>query len=491
MKRYVLINCLFCLFLMLCSELAQANKASDYIKTMVDSTVRPEDDLYGYVNGTWAKGLSALKKSTCTVTVEDAQREIAAQCIAGKGELRNNKVNLLYNSLIDAKMDDLRSAVESEMNTVVNINDKKDIPNLIFSLNKIGVKNILGINVVLNSNANRPNDSKWNVDIKAFKTNCNTEDKKSDSSNVAPSAKAIQDDFRQLLNRDISGDMAGKILNISKIVASFACVYKDSAQISLLDLKQEMHVWDKRYWNENFLDLPQFKKDNVSIHAMKYIDNYLNLLDENVFNKYDLESLKTYFKYLILLRYKQVLSISSISLSNKDRFVKDLVVDVVGSDLTSACFKDYVDSRKTKITGMFENIITAYKDAVRHTEYWSDKTKSVANAKLQNLTHNLEIGYSPFYNDYSEVVITNKDPIGNLHRIYESQYEHMVKNIGSNLDFDPSAWDINKGTNYNILTNKIYLHIGAITPPNFYDSDDFTAFNYGSFGTVLAHEISH
>lgn len=148
---------------------------------------------------------------------------------------------------------------------------------------------------------------------------------------------------------------------------------------------------------------------------------------------------------------------------------------------------------KQKATDMVGNIKLAFADRIRQLDWMSDSTKEMALKKLN--TFRVKIGYPEKWIDYSSLEV-NKDPgeasfYGNLvnANVFESK-RHLSK-LGKPVDRE--EWSMTPQTvnaYYNPLFNEIVFPAAILQPP-FYDYRADEAVNYGGIGAVIGHEISH
>jgi putative endopeptidase len=144
---------------------------------------------------------------------------------------------------------------------------------------------------------------------------------------------------------------------------------------------------------------------------------------------------------------------------------------------------------KNRMMGLVNNLIEAYRISINELDWMSPETKIKAIEKLEKF--NPKIGYPDKWRDYSSLLITPDDLIGNLERINLFGQEIEYAKIGSPVD--RSEWFMTPQTvnaYYNPGLNEIVFPAAILQPP-FFDLEADDAANYGGIGAVIGHEIGH
>ena len=95
------------------------------------------------------------------------------------------------------------------------------------------------------------------------------------------------------------------------------------------------------------------------------------------------------------------------------------------------------------------------------------------------------------WKDYSKLVITPDDLVGNVARARAVSYQMEIAKLGKPIDRD--EWGMTPQTvnaYYNPEKNEIVFPAAILQPPFFNAAAD-DAVNYGGIGAVIGHEISH
>jgi len=169
-------------------------------------------------------------------------------------------------------------------------------------------------------------------------------------------------------------------------------------------------------------------------------------------------------------------------------------VGLVESLMGDAVGKLYVDrhfppSHKARMDELVANLREAYRVSITNLEWMTPETRQRALAKLDKFTP--KIGYPARWRDYSNLVIDAGDLYGNYLRGQAVEHDRELAKLGSEVDRD--EWFMTPQTvnaYYNPGMNEIVFPAAILQPP-FFDAEADDAANYGGIGAVIGHEIGH
>ena len=144
---------------------------------------------------------------------------------------------------------------------------------------------------------------------------------------------------------------------------------------------------------------------------------------------------------------------------------------------------------KTRMDTLVANLREAYRISITDLEWMTPATRQRALAKLDKFT--AKIGYPERWRDYSTLVIAQDDLYGNVIRGAEVGFGREAAKLGGPVDRD--EWFMTPQTvnaYYNPGMNEIVFPAAILQPP-FFDADADDAANYGGIGAVIGHEIGH
>ncbi|WP_156428037.1 M13 family metallopeptidase [Mycobacterium sp. GA-1999] len=166
--------------------------------------------------------------------------------------------------------------------------------------------------------------------------------------------------------------------------------------------------------------------------------------------------------------------------------VENLMGDAVGKLYVERHFPPHAKQRMDELVA---NIREAYRVSINSLDWMTPATREKALAKLDKFTP--KIGYPVKWRDYSNLVIERDDLYGNYRRGYAFEYDREMAKLGGPVDRD--EWFMTPQTvnaYYNPGMNEIVFPAAILQPP-FFDADADDAANYGAVGAVIGHEIGH
>ncbi|WP_338087981.1 M13 family metallopeptidase [Nocardioides lijunqiniae] len=169
-------------------------------------------------------------------------------------------------------------------------------------------------------------------------------------------------------------------------------------------------------------------------------------------------------------------------------------VALVEGALGEAVGKEYVARHfpprsKELMDDLVANLLAAYRDSISTLDWMTEETKQRAYEKLG--TFRPKIGYPEKFRDYSALSISAGDLLGNVAAASAFETDRQLAKIGSPVDLD--EWFMLPQTvnaYYNPGTNEICFPAGILQKP-FFSPDAHPAENYGGIGAVIGHEIGH
>jgi len=169
-------------------------------------------------------------------------------------------------------------------------------------------------------------------------------------------------------------------------------------------------------------------------------------------------------------------------------------VALVEGGLGEAVGREYVARHfpprsKELMDDLVANLLEAYRQSIAALDWMGEETKQRAFEKLD--TFRPKIGYPVKWRDYSALDIDKGDLLGNVLAIAAFDTDRQLQKIGAPVDRD--EWFMLPQTvnaYYNPGTNEICFPAGILQKP-FFDPDADPAENYGGIGAVIGHEIGH
>ncbi len=171
-----------------------------------------------------------------------------------------------------------------------------------------------------------------------------------------------------------------------------------------------------------------------------------------------------------------------------------LAIAEINGALGFAVGKQYVErhfppAARARMMTMVNNLMRAYGDSIDGLTWMGPATKEEAKKKLAAIS--TKIGYPDVWRDYSALEVRAGDALGNRIRAARFDYARSTSRVGKTVD--RSEWGMTPQTvnaYYNPSGNEIVFPAAILQPP-FFDLNADDAVNYGAIGGVIGHEIGH
>jgi putative endopeptidase len=166
--------------------------------------------------------------------------------------------------------------------------------------------------------------------------------------------------------------------------------------------------------------------------------------------------------------------------------VENLMGDAVGRLYVE---RHFPPGAKARIDVLVGNLRKAYRVSIESLDWMTPETRQRALAKLDKFV--AKIGYPDKWRDYSKLRVDRADLYGNFRRGYTVNHDRELAKLGSPVDRD--EWFMTPQTvnaYYNPGMNEIVFPAAILQPP-FFDAEADDAANYGGIGAVIGHEIGH
>ena len=151
--------------------------------------------------------------------------------------------------------------------------------------------------------------------------------------------------------------------------------------------------------------------------------------------------------------------------------------------------RHYPPAAKARMDQLVANLRAAFASSIDELEWMGPETRREAHAKLDSFT--VKIGYPEKWKEYQGLVVRRDDLVGNVLRAREVNHRREVRKLGQPID--RTEWLMTPQTvnaYYYPPANEIVFPAAILQPP-FFDMNADDAVNYGGIGAVIGHEISH
>jgi putative endopeptidase len=481
----------------------------------IDTSIRPQDDLYRYVNNGWLKSttIPADKSNYGTFTMLFDQSldrlkiivDEASKSNAEKGT-ETQKVGDFYKSYLDeAKVEALgMKAIESYLKEVDAIQDREALAKWFAHAQHLGIPGPIRFFV----NQDQKNATQYIGYFYQSGLGLPDRDyyfKDDDKSKEFRTAyvKHIETMFGYAGFPDPAGS-AKKIYALEEQLAKGQWTrvenrdpQKTYNKVEAGNLKTLTPEFD---WNDFVSGLGIAKQPAVIVSQPTYISAYGEAL-----KSVPLDDWKLYAKWHVLSSAAPYLS-KQFEQENFNFYSKTLkgtqeqeprwkrAVEDIDQLMGEAVGKIYVQKYfppedKARMEQLVRNLLAAYDHSIQGLDWMSPETKKAAKEKLSKFTY--KIGYPDKWRDYSSLQITADDLVGNVIRAVEFEYNRDLDKLGKPID--RTEWGMTPQTvnaYYNPVMNEIVFPAAILQPP-FFNKNADDAVNYGGIGAVIGHEIGH
>ena len=482
----------------------------------IDQGIRPQDDLFRFMNGKW------LKESTIPADrasdgafywlyeqAEKQVKQIILDQAASKAATGSNaqKIGDLYNSFMDeAGIEKLGlSPIADDLAKAAGI---KTVDDFLKTLGEFEARGLSGLFYTYVSTDNK--DSTKNI-VYLGQSGLSLPDeayyREDEYKEIRQAFLKHVEKMFELANLENPSQSAAQVLEIETQLAAYHWdqVKDRDAELtynkkSFSELKQLAASFNWPLWIQSS-NTPAKVLDQVIIRQPSYLEGLSKLLAA-----FDLPKWRSWLSWHVLSGASPYLSAAFVNenfnfygttLSGipklKDRWKRG--VGLVEGALGEAVGQIYVErhfgeNAKTKMVELVANLTKAYRVSIEGLSWMSQETKERAYIKLEKFTP--KIGYPDKWRDYSALEIKAGDLIGNLAQIAKYSQDYEYNKIGKPVD--KSEWYMTPQTvnaYYNPGMNEIVFPAAILQPPFFdVNADDYAA-NYGGIGAVIGHEIGH
>jgi len=494
---------------------AQATRPSGIDTSAFDRSVRPQDDLFRFVNGGWLKRtpipndaaswgafneLDERSRESMRTILEDASRSNAA---AGSEE---RKVGDLYASFLDsARVEALGvTPLKGELARIAALTSSAELPAMFARLARIGVARPFGAGVGAD-----PKKSTTNA-VQIGQSGLTLPDRDyylNNDARMTAVRKSYAEYLAKLFTLAEQPDAAGAASRVIALETAIAGKQWERARnrdrnaiynpMTVAKLAESTPHFDWKGYlgaagigaaTDVIVNQPDYLVALDSIITATPIGTWREYLAAKLLDAYSPELSSPFVQARFDFRGKVLAG----QLAQRARW-KRAVQEVEGG-LGEAAGKLYVaryfkPEAKARIDELIRNLREAYSIGIDSLEWMTPATKARAKEKLAQFT--VKIGYPDKWRDYSSLDIKRDDLVGNVMRARQWAYDDNVAQYGKPVD--KKRWFMTPQTvnAYYQSTNNEIVFPAAILQPPFFDPKADDAVNYGAIGAVIGHEIGH
>ncbi len=481
----------------------------------LDTTIRPQDDFYAYVNNLWIQSTRIppewSKYGTMQIVYEKTEQQLktiiqAAATNSASADSNSKKTGDLYNSFMNtARTEELGlSPLAPELERINTLHNHDELIHYFGQALAIGIT--VPIDFYIDANAAQPDQTLAYI----WQSGLGLPDREYYLSE-SPRLIEVRSQYRTHIAKMLS--LAGwentadaeTIINIEKLLAEQHWsgvqnrdrekIYSNKYTIDAANALSPGFDWTI------FLDSGGFGAPEKFIIAQP---DYFAALGE-IIRSIPVEDWRTYLRFNLLRAFAPYLNAAIVA--ENFNFSRRILrgqeqirprwkrgIRLVNASLGEAVGRIYVEQyfppdAKQRIDKMIENLRTAFQQSIDTLTWMTDETKQAAQEKLALFT--TKIGYPEKWQDYTTLKIDDSDLIGNVRRAHEFSHQEAIAKLANKVD--RSEWSMTPQTvnaYYRPTLNEIVFPAAILQPP-FFDVTADDALNYGSIGAVIGHEFSH
>ena len=478
--------------------------------------IRPQDDLFGHVNGRWLDEAEIPSDRSSwgpfvelTDIAEEQVRAIIqelADRVTGEPDDDAGKIAALYHSFMDE--DAIEKAgtrpIRSLVSAVDDLRDVRDLAAFLGEFERIGGHGLFGSYVDTDSK----DSDRYLFNITQGGLGLPDESYYRDDkfSEIRERYVAYLDRLLTLADIDNGSIMATRVLEIETELAKGHWERSETRDVQKtynLTTLAELHELAPNFDWDAFVTNLGGSEQTIAETCVRQ-PSYLSHLS-SVLADVRIEDWKAWMLTRVLRSSAPYLTDDFVE-TNFDFYGRTLNgtpelrarwkrgVGLVEASLGEAVGKIYVERHfppesKAKMDDLVANLLAAYRESISKLDWMTEETKQRAYEKLE--TFRPKIAYPDKFRDYSALQVRPDDLMGNVAAAASFETLRQLSKIGSPVDRD--EWFMLPQTvnaYYNPGTNEICFPAGILQKP-FFSPDSDPAENYGGIGSVIGHEIGH
>ena len=481
----------------------------------MDTSVRPGDDFFTYVNGKWISEteIPADKASYggFAILADEAQEDVKAIIeLSANGEFAKGtdeqKVGDLYKSYLDMNTRNARGVgpLKPELERIAALTDHEELAVYFATAGRRGYP--VPVNIGQVADFKNPNYYM----IYAWQSGLGLPDREyyfmEDEASITIREKYVDhiEAMFELAGFEGAAAAATEIMDLETRIAA-AHITKEAARdwpnnYNKVPLEQLNDVMPGFNWTGYIEEAGIAEIDGLVLMMTSYFEELDTVIAET-----PIETWQIYLKWVALNSRANALN---EALDNQDfefygrvlqgreeqreawrravTTVNGLLGEVVGKVYVKEHFPPEAKERMLELVG---NLIRAYEKSINELDWMSDETRAQALDKLSKFRP--KIGYPDVWRDYSAVDIEVDDLFGNIERATVAEYDRELARQGGPVDREEWAMTPQTVNAYYMPPLNEIVFPAAILQPPFFNLEADDAVNYGAIGAVIGHEIGH
>jgi putative endopeptidase len=514
---FSLILFLAALILAIACNAPDQSSASKFLDTSaMDSSVKPGDNFYLFVNGRWLKNAVIPSTESGIGVFNDlynrtqdnlrALLDSVSKASNPPGSIEQ-KVGDFYASGMDSVTIEKRGfePLKPYLEQIASLKNSADVLSYVINLQKENANILFGVSV-------GSDDKNSAMNIVVFSQGgLGLPDRdyyfKKDTGSLAV-IKAYQVYIQKLfsLTGEDPTNATKKMWQVYNLEKEIATSHKSNVElrdpqsnyhkmlVATLDKEMPVFAW------KTTVDALDLHTDSVNIQQPRFYEKLNELL-----KKTPMDTWKAYLQFHTIdgnaIAMSKDFADASFDYYNKALSGQQTIkprwfrmVSSTDSHLGEALGQIYVkkyftEAAKQRMLDLVNNLQTAFDTRIGNLDWMSDSTKVKAKDKLHAFLK--KIGYPEKWRDYSKVSIDRNKYFENRISCDKNQFQFYAAKVGKPVD--RMEWGMTPPTinaYYNAANNEIVFPAGILQYP-FFDLRGDDAVNYGAIGMFIGHEMTH
>lgn len=508
-------------------DIAEVEKIPGINLEYMDTEVKPSDDFFRHVNGTWLDNNEIPSDRTRWGSFDELSKKtnedalaILKSAMSKDKDLKKievlpgsdqEKAVFLFQSIMDTVTRDAQgiNPLKSVLAKIDGIQNLKDLQNYLTEMTPKGSRAFFGTYV-----GSHPKNSNINA---GFLGNGQLGLSRDYYVDQDDDTKAKREKYRAHIARMLKfiGDSeedaktnADNILAFETRLAEPRMTKEERRDArkrfnpkSMSDLAKLTPSID---WGNYFEGIGVKELDTVIVSDPGYYKALDNILKEN-----NLADWKNYLRWSLIDSNAGYLS-TEIDKANWEFYSKELrgskkqrdreerALGTINGTIGEALGKLYVDEKfppeaKEKAEKMIKNIMLAFENRIDKLEWMTPETKEKAKEKLKRM--NVKIAYPDAWKDYADLDVKSIEEdasyYSNMQNVRAWRFKEGLDKLGKEVDKSEWLMAPQVVNAYFMPPYNEIVFPAAILQPPFYNYEADEAVNYGGIGAVIGHEISH
>jgi endothelin-converting enzyme/putative endopeptidase len=485
----------------------------------MDPDIRPQDDLFGHVNGRWLEtaeipddkgswGPFVQLADAAEAQVRAIIEELAEKVVSGEQDLGDDAMRIacLYASFMDEDAVERRGAAPMRplLTAVESLRDIRDLAAFIGEFEQLGGSGPFGLYVDVDA---RDSD-RCLVNLVQGGTGLPDETYYRDEkfADIREKYVAFLTTVFTLIEHADPAAAAATVMSVETRLAQGhweRAETRDVQKTYNLTTLEELHALCPAFDWEVFIRNLGGSGATISetcVRQPSYLAHLSTALEE-----IPIEDWRTWLLARVVRACAPYLSAEFVE-ANFDFYARTLSgtpqlrerwkrgVALVEGSVGEAVGRVYVDRHfppdsKAMMEDLVGNLLAAYRQSITALDWMSEETKQRAFEKLDLFRS--KIGYPDTFRDYTSLEFTPDDLLGNVAAANAFETRRQLAKVGAPVDRD--EWLMLPQTvnaYYRPGMNEICFPAAILQKP-FFSPDAEMAENYGGIGAVIGHEIGH